>query len=256
MTPSPNWSHSATDPRIGSRQSGDGVTPGWSLRDRSFLSALAFSLLWHCFWFFSVSISVAVKKPAHPRPKIVSLGPVLDDSIFRTLVETRPELSETFYRRLSDFSKQVDLEVKTMERLSPGEVVGLPLGRRMMSSIRSLVGGAKSSPDTEFASRLATGYSQEIEALEGEVRGRAVIDRPEAPHLPAGFEASLGGAGVVLDFIVERDGSVSDVHTAVSSGNRHMDFLWESYLKNWRFEPQEAPLPGVRQKGRIRFRAG
>ncbi|OGW80967.1 MAG: hypothetical protein A3C47_05870 [Omnitrophica bacterium RIFCSPHIGHO2_02_FULL_51_18] len=230
------------------------MNPGWSLRDKAFVSALALSILWHCFWFFSISITVAHKKPTRAKPQIVSLGPVLDDSLFRTLLETKPELSEAFYRRLSDFSKPIDLEVKTMSRHSPGEVVSLPFGKRVLNSIKSLVGGTKSSLDTEFTSRLGLGYLQGIEGLEGEVKERPVLNRPDVPRLPAGFQASLNNVEIVLDFSVDADGSVLGIQTIVSSGNRAADTLWENYLRGWQFEALKTFRASTRQKGRIRFR--
>lgn len=230
------------------------MNPGWSFRDRAFLSALGLSLLWHCFWFFSISITVVAKKPSHLRPKIVSLGPVLDDTLFRTLVENKTELSETFYRRLSDFSKPVELEVKTMERHAAGEVVSLPFGKRVLDSIRSLAGGTKASPETEFASRLSLGYSQGIEGLEGEVKDRPVVDKPEVPKLPGGFRASLTALEVVFDFSVDPAGFVSEVEMVTSSGNRAVDALWAGYLKGWRFKSIEPA--STQEKGRIHFYVG
>src|SRR3989338_1989314 len=121
---------------------------------------------WHFFWFFSITITVnpSQRFGHQPRPKIVSLGPVLDDTIFKTLVEKKPQLSETFYRRISDFSSPLDLQVKTMERFSPGEVVGLPARKKFWSSLRGLVGGAKTSPDYTFVTHEtpALGVSYEM----------------------------------------------------------------------------------------------
>lgn len=230
------------------------MTQGWSFRDRSFLSALLLSLLWHCFWFFSVSIVVTTRRPMHVKPEIVSLGPVLDDSIFRTLAETRPEISETFYRRLSDFSKPADLEVKTLDRYVSGEVVSLPFGQRVLNSIRSLVGGTKQSPDLDLVSRIGIHYSQETEGLEGELKGRPMAAKPEAPKLPAGFDVSFEGTEIVFDFTVDPEGVVSDIQKVQSSGNRDIDLLWEDYLRHWRFTPAAGPSASGNPKGRVRFR--
>ncbi len=120
----------------------------WSFKNRSFLTAIAASLLWHFFWFFAVTITVNPDKHRfRSKPVIVSLGPVLDDRIFRTLVDTRPQASQTFYRRLSDFSSPAEVEVKTLPRTSPGEIVSLPFGKKMSNSMRTLIGGDKLSPD-------------------------------------------------------------------------------------------------------------
>jgi hypothetical protein len=228
------------------------VNPGWSFRDKAFLSALGLSVLWHSFWFFSISVTVVSKQPPQARPKVVSLGPVLDDSIFRTLVETRPELSETFYRRLTDYAKPVELDVQTMERRAPGDIVSLPVGRRILSSIKSLTSGDKISPEMEFGSRLKSGYSEEIDGLEGEVRDRLLLSRPETPALPAGFKESLRSIEIIFEFSVDQDGYVLEQTTLVSTGNRTVDVLWENYLKGWRFEPSRE-TSAKSQKGKIRF---
>ena len=105
---------------------------GWSFSDKSFAIALGLSLVWHLFWFSLVTIGVnPEKRAAKPRAKIVFLGPVLDDKIFRTLVENKPELSKTLSRRLSDLISPVNIQTKTSERYSPGPVVSLPLGKKL-----------------------------------------------------------------------------------------------------------------------------
>ena len=132
--------------------------------DKSFAMALGLSLLWHAFWFFSLTISLNPnKKTAKLKPKIVSLGAVLDDKIFRTLVENRPEISRTFYRRLSDFSSPVELETKTAERYSQGSVVSLPFGRKSLSRVHGLIGGSKTAPEHEFISKIKIGYTEDKE---------------------------------------------------------------------------------------------
>lgn len=128
-------------------------------KDRSFLLAVTLSLLWHSFWFFSITVTVSPhKSPKKVHPRIVSLGSVLDDTIFRTLVENKPQLSQTFYRHLSDFSAKLDVQTKTIERHSPGDVVALPFGKRYMSFLKEMTGGDKFSPDFDFAARIKMRY--------------------------------------------------------------------------------------------------
>ena len=144
---------------------------GWSFRDRAFLWALVVSVLWHFFWFFSITIVVSPPKPKKkPMVKIVSIGPVLDDSIFRTLVDTRPQLSQTFYRNVSQLPASLEPQAPTIERRSPGEVVSVPFGRRFLDSVRALVGGDKSSPETDLSAHLGTGYPLEDDRLWEEPR--------------------------------------------------------------------------------------
>lgn len=126
---------------------------GWSFTDRNFLKALSISLLWHGFWFFAVVISVNPKRFAFKEhAKVVSLGPVLNDTIFRTLVDSRPETSQVVYRRLSDFKSPVELETRTLEReaLPQGQVVSVPGLQNEPSLLRQLIGGEKLSPEPEL----------------------------------------------------------------------------------------------------------
>jgi len=92
---------------------------------------------------------------------VVSLGPVIDDTIFRTLVENKPQLSETFYRHLSDFTVPMEVEVQSIERHSPGDVVSVPMGRKVSNHLKDLVGGEKPTPDTELTSRIQIRYPEE-----------------------------------------------------------------------------------------------
>lgn len=158
--------------------------PGWSfpLRDKTFQTALAFSLLWHLFWFFSVNIKVSPdKKLFKARPHIVSLGPVLDDSILRTLVETRPEISQTLYRRLSDFSAPTEIAPKTVERYSAGDVVSLPAANQL-SVMREAMGGQKNAPVYELNSRLRLKYKDDEETEEE--RKRRLLESAKDPLIP------------------------------------------------------------------------
>ncbi len=103
-----------------------------------------------------------------PRPTIVSLGPVLEDSFFRVLIETKPELSETFYRRLSDFSSALDVPAAAPPRYGPGDVVSMP-DRRFGSSLRGMLSGEKQVPVHEFTERMSTEFEQKSFDMEKEL---------------------------------------------------------------------------------------
>jgi hypothetical protein len=129
--------------------------------------AVGLSLLWHLFWFFSITITVSPpKSKVKTRPRIVSLGPALDDTIFRTLVETKPEFSKTFYRQMSEFAVPTEPAVKTIERHSPGDVVSVPMGKKFLTSLKDLVGGSKVSPDFDFAPSLGKDCNDQTLTLE------------------------------------------------------------------------------------------
>jgi TonB family protein len=228
---------------------------GWSFRDRPVVIALGISFLWHFFWFFSVTITVDPQKRFEKaRPKVVSLGPVIDDTFFRALVKTKPEISETFYRHLSDFSTPLEPEMQTSERRSPGDVVGLPFSKRVGNLMRSILGGEKTVPTEDFTSRIRIGYGEELPDLEGEVKGRQILSRPKEPDFPKGFDPSLRDPEVELVFTVKPSGLVSVAEMTVPSGNPSIDALWVRYLQHWQFAPLALNEPQRDQRGKIRLR--
>lgn len=228
---------------------------GWSFSDRPVVIALGISFLWHFFWFFTVTINVDPQSRFEKaRPKVVSLGPVIDDTFFRSLVQTKPQISETFYRHLSDFSAPLEPPAQAVERRSPGDVVSVPLSKRVGSLMRSILGGEKTVPDEDFASRLRIGYHAEAAGLEGEVRDRQLLSRPETPDFPKGFDASLREAEVEIEFTVKPSGLVGAAELTVVSGNPTIDALWIRHLKRWQFAPLALGEPKRDQKGKIRLR--
>lgn len=120
----------------------------WNFTDRSFLFAVLVSILWHLLWFFAVTIVVTppAKKPLG-QPRVVVLGAVLDDAIFRTLVESRPEISKAFYRPPDEFNDALGVPAQAVERYAPGDVVSVPAGRQFFESLKEEIDGEKASPD-------------------------------------------------------------------------------------------------------------
>jgi hypothetical protein len=126
-----------------------------SLQDRSFLWAISLSVLWHLFWFFSLSITMGDHKKPRVKSKLVSIGTVLDDSFFKTIVENRPQLSEAFYRAHSDLSPKLEPAPKMMEPYAAGDVVSVPFSRKFSDSLKEIIGGEKFSPDFDFLPSLS-----------------------------------------------------------------------------------------------------
>ena len=211
----------------------------WSFGNRPFLFALSLSFLWHLFWFFLVTIDVqGVRKPSHLRPKIVSLGPVIDDTIFRMLAESRPQLSETFYRHLDDFAPAIEVKPQVLGRREPGEVVSLSSRRGQGSLIRDLVGGLK------------LGYTEEIGRVEGPIAKRSLREKPPAPVLPDDLKA-FAGSETVVRFVVSPAGTVTSTEVIASSGRTELDELWVSWIKRWKFEPLPIGQPALDEEGRV-----
>lgn len=118
---------------------------GWALRDRSFATALAVSVLWHVFWFVVINVNVAPPRSfVKPDPRMVALGPVLDDTLFSTLARNRPQLSETFYRRLSDYAA----DTATSVQAGSGRIVALPTVSGNADELRRLLAGPKAEPES------------------------------------------------------------------------------------------------------------
>lgn len=127
---------------------GRGDYRSWSFRDRTFITAILVSLLWHFFWFFAIKIVVSTpRKVERPRPELVSLGPVVDDTIFKTLVDSRAQYTQSFYRRPADLAAAAELAPEPVTRTETGDVVSVPLGRKFLERLRYLVGGSKPEPD-------------------------------------------------------------------------------------------------------------
>jgi TonB family protein len=224
----------------------------WSFGNRPFLFALSLSALWHLFWFFSVTISVQPPRKTGPvKPRIVSLGPVIDDTIFRMLAEEKPQLSETFYRHLDDFAPAVEVKPQVLERREPGEVVSLS-SRRSGSLVRDLIGGLKPAPETDLSTRVGLGFAEEAGRIEGAVAKRAFRVKPPLTVPVQGIKAPEGSQAM-LKFLVSPAGKVSHVETAVSSGSAQLDELWIAWIKRWEFEPLPVGQPPLEEEGLVRF---
>jgi TonB family protein len=179
------------------------------------------------------------------------LGPVLDDSIFRTLVQDKPQLSQTFYRRLSDFAELPEPPIRTAGRHETGEVISVPEGGRFLTAARVLLGGDKAAPEHDFFSKINLGYREENPAVEGEVSARQLLSRPPLFEFPAYLDAAHKNSTAEVSFAVEPSGNVHDVEIMVSSGNLELDSLWMRYVRGWQF----APVPEPRnQTGSVKLR--
>lgn len=216
----------------------------WSFFNRPFLAALALSGVWHLLWILTLNVTIEPQRSvSRLRPEIVSLGPVLDDTIFRTLVEARPRYSEAFYRHLSDLSRTVEPEVRTIERRQPGDVVSFTMGQRLFDSLRQVVGGSK------FERETIAGSGGSGPEITGEVADRTLLYRPTEPE-SHGHALALMRQPIEIAFDVSPAGAVVQAEIASSSGDTESDLLYLAYLKQWRFNPVGAASV---QRGRARF---
>ncbi len=222
----------------------------WSFADRSFLFALLVSMLWHLFWFFSVTIVVMPpKKIPGIQPKIVSLGPVLDDAIFKTLVESRHEISKAFYRQPADFSSATEVPMQTIERYSSGDVVSVPLGKKFMNTLKDLVGGGKVSPDAGLPQWDLAGAEDYFEFL-GVSDVPPILSRPPVPG--GAFSA---GQSAEIEFSIDARGKVLSPKVVFSSGEPSADLAWENHLRQWIFAAEGGFNSSKNARYRVKFRA-
>lgn len=196
----------------------------WSFGDRSFLFAAAVSILWHLLWFFSITIDVnqhAVK--VKKIPEIVSLGPVLDDAIFKTLVESRTEFSKTFYRKPQEFIRETEVPQETLERYMPGDVVSMPAHKTLTGTLRDRVGGNKST----------TGIEDYFE-ISGDVDRDQLLSKPEEPPMEA---RRSGLKQAEFQIFIDPSGKVSGAKLLSTTGDTLADGAWEQSLYEWVFRP-------------------
>lgn len=228
---------------------------GWSFSDKSFAVALSLSIAWHLFWFSLVTIGVTPEKGVHrPGSKIVFLGSVLDDKIFRVLMQSKPDLPQGMSRKLSEFTAPIDIGTRTIERVAPGSVVSLPLGKRSKTTARLIITGAKPSAQHESAFQIEMKPVFDTSIIEGELMGRPLISRPGEPLQPVGMDPAFKDSAVTIDFTVDPSGTVKQAQVSLSSGDPEIDLLWMRYLRGWQFAALGPEKKITDQKGKIRFR--
>jgi len=229
----------------------------WNFKNRAFILAVLISVLWHCFWFFSIVITVGPsQKLMRPRTTMVSLGPVVDDTIFKALIESRPQLSQTFYRRASDFEFPEDALTQTLERVEPGDVISVPR-KKFYQSLKSALSGPKPQPEDGpgRGASLESAFERQMAPesdLSGDLAVRALIKRPPAPAYPLWAESGFRGSETEVELSVSSAGLVEDAVILSGSGNPGIDAFWLDHVRRWRFAPTEAHS-GI-QKGRVRLR--
>ena len=222
----------------------------WSFADRPFLFAVVVSLLWHLFWFFSLTIVVAPpRKSPRVQPTIVALGPVLSDAIFKTLVESRPEISKAFYRQPADFSSATEAPVETVPRYAPGDVVSVPQGKKFMGSMKASVSGTKSSPDAGLPMLVSDDAGDYFE-ISGAPESLQILSRPSAPA-----DLLLNAQPMEIEFSIDAHGRVSDPEVIVSGGDPSSDLAWEDHLRQWIFAEESGIGSSAATRLRVKFHA-
>ncbi|GAK58457.1 TonB family protein [Candidatus Vecturithrix granuli] len=97
--------------------------------------------------------------------------------------------------------------------------------------------------ETELAQKL-TGETQ----IEGPIKGRAIIRRPQPPQVNVSIEVELR-----LKFWVLPDGTIGEV-IPIKRGDAQLERIAITYLKQWRFEPLSPGVPQEKIWGTIPIR--
>lgn len=236
-----------------------GENVGWSFANRPFLGAFGVSVLWHLFWFFSITIVVSPpRKIDKAKPALVSLGPVLEDSIFRSIVENRIETTPAYYRPRLSGSPATELPVESAERRLPGDVVSVPFGSKAQNALEGLVSGRKAVPDFDVADVFAGlgGTTRSAARFSGPAEERQVLFSPPKPVLPPGIDPSAEHAVTRIRFDVDGSGSVVSAEIAASSGYPEADLLWLEYLRRFQFAPLGGSTASEKSEAAFSFAGG
>jgi len=226
-----------------------------AVKNRGFQYAIAISVLWHLFWFFAITIDIKAPASKHrPDLKVYFLGPVLSDDAFNMIVALKPELSETSYRAPEDFSQNLEPEMGTLERLSPGDLVSVPLGRATWGALRGVIKAEKPYADTEFYQKFSIDIVKSPFPIQGDLKRRDILYLPELPEEPLALNLEEPALIPEAEFelTVSDSGEVTRVENIISSGQPEVDLTWQRYLKKWQFMPQERKAKKGPQKGIVR----
>ena len=206
----------------------------WYFGDRSFLFAAAISILWHLLWFISITIEVNQHAPkGGKRPEIVSLGAVLDDAIFKTLIESRTEFSKTYYRQPEEFAKETAVPQETSERYVAGDVVSMTANKAFVSSLKQRISGDKTVTEAA-AVGIPVASLEDMFEISGDVTRDQLLTIPTQAPLEAQKD---GLVKPEFQIFVDTSGKVSNVRVLKSSGDSEADHAWETSLYDWIFRP-------------------
>lgn len=82
-------------------------------------------------------------------------------------------------------------------------------------------------------------------SLEGEIRERIVLSQPNIVEYFKNNENMPDSFNMSFQLTVSKDGVVQQVAPILSSGKMELDLLGMSYVRRWRFAPQETKQSGL-----------
>jgi hypothetical protein len=228
------------------------------LKNRGLQVAIVGSFLWHFFWMFVVTVPFqldGLEKKTHPR--IYFLGPVLTDESFNLIVESKPELSQTYYEALERGQGDFEPEIESLERQSPGDMVSIPLGRTTWNTLKGMFHDDKKGPSEFFYEKFPIEIVENPFPITGELKDRGILYLPPTPTLlPAPFHE--GGVPSwnesVFGITVNPECHVVQMENLISAGDPEADLIWKKYLEGWKFMPLDYEF-ATDQTGEIKLQS-
>jgi len=171
--------------------------------------------------------------------EIIFLGSILEKSMFNLSVVEKPVRPETMYK-----SPAVIRNEKWLDIDGPERQVGVSNLFDKLDSANSFSGKKYDSgknPLSVVSGSRAIYYNIEEKTankfIEGPVKSRDLIFKPETPYLPRNRYANDENYVIKFKFNISESGNVVQIEPVLSSGNAEVDILYSSYLRKWKFAP-------------------
>ena len=205
------------------------------LKEISFGGALFVSVLWHLFWFSSITIVSFPAKVNYPHFSDISfLGTLLDKPNFEVHITPKPFL------RVQSVIPQGSVSGFPFQEL-PEETPDLLKMTRPYDGTRwnipsELLGLQKKNP----AALLKTEehVKNDFSSLKGAASSRILYYQPPLPELPKWINPRDVQSSLELRFWVSPRGKVVNIEKVTSSGDPTLDLIWIRYLRRWQFNPK------------------
>ena len=114
-------------------------------------------------------------------------------------------------------------------------------------AVETVIPKVEQSPPVPEENEQALALQTESQ-IEGPIKGRAIIRRPQPPQINIDIEVEIR-----LKFWVLPDGTIGEV-IPIKRGDAHLERIAITYLKQWRFEPLHPGVPQEKIWGTIPIR--
>ncbi len=219
--------------------------------NRPFLTALAFSVLWHITWIISINVVVLPSNFLFIKnTDIAFLGSFLNEVFVERL-----ELKETNLQFNRTFKPSYMLEAPNIEEAVIPPVISLPHDKAIINERDFFTNTnpfvKKVNPEYTFIGDSVSPQT-ENSLIGGDAGSRLLITKQQFPVYPAVNRTFEGTFDVDLEFLVTPDGEVYFPKILRSSGYFDIDQLAVSYARHLKFNPLSLNQKQVDQRGLIK----